>query len=639
MSQEARQLKIEKEKRMISTILFLPIIALLAIAPLIVRLKIVYPSEEVANVLKMTQITDVFSQNKASYIIAIMVIAVIIFFFLFNKNDIKKSKMMLFYIVSCGIFLLFSLISTFASSYKDVAVWGLPDRAEGMVIIVCYTLMFLYSIYTFRNTKDYKYIIASLLVVIVVNTVLGVSQYFGNDLYNTAFVKNIIMPKELAKNAAVELAYEEGKIYGTMFHYNYMGSFGSMMVPLFAVLTMLIKNVKAKLASSIATLASLFLLLGSTSRAGLIGLSLAFIIAIILFGKFILKRWKLVIPIVAGFVIILASLNIVTKGTIFSRIPTLINDAFGIFMPSEEGFDYKDHIPVRDIITKEGKVYITLQSKEEIVVEYTKEEPGFYDAQGNEIDYTLNGNTYDSADSRFSHVSFQLIGADDDQEVKDAMIIYVNNIPAFMLRMDQKVGVYLADSFTGEKIDIDYPETLGFKKKERLGSARGYIWSRSLPMLKETFLVGYGPDVFIMKFPQRDYLGKYYAYDTPNMTVDKPHNLYLQIAINQGIIALLAFLALTCGYIAESIKIYALKDHYDSKEAIGMATMLAIVGYMGAGFFNDSIVSVAPIFWILLGVGVSINYLVKKERRRVEKKLEHATIDIKTRKHVKRQAK
>jgi O-antigen ligase len=496
-----------------------------------------------------------------------------------------------------------------------------------------------FSRYTFRNTKDYKYIIASLLVVIVVNTVLGVSQYFGNDLYNTAFVKNIIMPKELAKNAAVELAYEEGKIYGTMFHYNYMGSFGAMMVPLFAVLTMLIKNVKAKLASSIATLASLFLLLGSTSRAGLIGLSLAFIIAIILFGKFILKRWKLVIPIVAGFVIILASLNIVTKGTIFSRIPTLINDAFGIFMPSEEGFDYKDHIPVRDIITKEGKVYITLQSKEEIVVEYTKEEPGFYDAQGNEIDYTLNGNTYDSADSRFSHVSFQLIGADDDQEVKDAMIIYVNNIPAFMLRMDQKVGVYLADSFTGEKIDIDYPETLGFKKKERLGSARGYIWSRSLPMLKETFLVGYGPDVFIMKFPQRDYLGKYYAYDTPNMTVDKPHNLYLQIAINQGIIALLAFLALTCGYIAESIKIYALKDHYDSKEAIGMATMLAIVGYMGAGFFNDSIVSVAPIFWILLGVGVSINYLVKKERRRVEKKLKHATIDMKTRKHVKRQAK
>ena len=636
MSQGTRQLKIEKEKRVVSTILFLPILALLAIAPLIVRLKIIFPSEAVAKVLKMSQVTDVFSQNKAMYIIVIVAIMLVVFFFLFNKNDMKKSKMILFYSIACGIFLLFSLISACASSYKDVAVWGLPDRAEGIVMIVCYVLMLLYASYAFRNTKDYRYIVAPLLLIIGVNTFLGVFQYIGQDLYNTTFFKNIIVPKELAKDATMQLAYEEGKVYGTMFHYNYMGTFGAMMVPLFAVLTMLIKNIKVKLIGGIATLASLFLLFGSTSRAGLIGLALSFLIAIIVFGKFIFIRWKIMLPLVVCFVLVLVGFNFATKGTIFSRVPTLMSDAFGIFMPVET-FDYKDQIPIRDITTKEKKVHITLQSKEEIVVEYAVQEVKFYDAAGKEIDYTLSGDSFKSADSRFSHISFKLIGPSDRPQVKDAAIIYVNNMPVFMLKLDQEEGVYLADSFTGEKIDIDDPETLGFRGKEKLGSARGYIWSRSLPMLKETFLIGYGPDVFIMKFPQRDYLGKYYAYDTPNMTVDKPHNLYLQIAINQGVIALLAFLALTCGYIVESIKLYALRAYYDSKEAIGIATMLAIVGYMGSGFFNDSIVSVAPIFWILLGVGIAINYAINKERRLVEKKLEHATIDIKTRKHIKRQ--
>jgi len=41
---------------------------------------------------------------------------------------------------------------------------------------------------------------------------------------------------------------------------------------------------------------------------------------------------------------------------------------------------------------------------------------------------------------------------------------------------------------------------------------RGYIWSRSLPLLRNTILVGYGPDTFAMNFPQHDIAGKVKAY-------------------------------------------------------------------------------------------------------------------------------
>ena len=54
--------------------------------------------------------------------------------------------------------------------------------------------------------------------------------------------------------------------------------------------------------------------------------------------------------------------------------------------------------------------------------------------------------------------------------------------------------------------------------------------------------------------------------------------------------------------------------------------MLAIIGYLGAGFFNDSVVPVAPIFWILLGTGIAVNYLVKDEAYRIQERIDKASI-------------
>lgn len=66
-------------------------------------------------------------------------------------------------------------------------------------------------------------------------------------------------------------------------------------------------------------------------------------------------------------------------------------------------------------------------------------------------------------------------------------------------------------------------------------------------------------------------------------------------------------------YIIDSIKLYALKNDYNKSQRLGAATCLGVIGYLTAGLFNDSIVSVAPVFWIVLGVGVALNYMNRKE--------------------------
>ncbi|MEG0580068.1 MAG: O-antigen ligase family protein, partial [Niameybacter sp.] len=162
-----------------------------------------------------------------------------------------------------------------------------------------------------------------------------------------------------------------------------------------------------------------------------------------------------------------------------------------------------------------------------------------------------------------------------------------------------------------EEAIIETPPSIGFEGNETLGSSRGYIWSRSLPMLKDTMLLGYGPDMFMLEFPQYDFWGKWNSLTSPFQGVDKPHNTYLQIWINQGFPAFLAFVVLCATYIIHCFKLYAFKKVYSSDEGMGLAFMLAIVGYLGASFFNDTTLSVTPLFWALLGAGMAYNVIYK----------------------------
>ena len=102
----------------------------------------------------------------------------------------------------------------------------------------------------------------------------------------------------------------------------------------------------------------------------------------------------------------------------------------------------------------------------------------------------------------------------------------------------------------------------------------------------DSLLIGQGPDTFFAEFPQGDLLGKLYAYGTTQMVVDKPHNLYLQIGINEGGIALLAFLVMMVAYLIDSFRLYALRREYDKQQIAGAAVTLAIIGYLGAALLQ-----------------------------------------------------
>ncbi|WP_423799533.1 O-antigen ligase family protein [Neobacillus sp. SAB-20_R2A] len=147
------------------------------------------------------------------------------------------------------------------------------------------------------------------------------------------------------------------------------------------------------------------------------------------------------------------------------------------------------------------------------------------------------------------------------------------------------------------------------KKEETTGqegSYRMFIWQKSLPLVKEYFWVGTGPDSFIFAFPNGDKETKEIFGD---IKVDKAHNEYLQMAVTLGVPALCVYFLLLFVILRKAFQATRLIRGNEKIMLYGLIS--TIIGYLAQAFFNISVVTVAPIYWSILGItyGLSIHFL------------------------------
>ena len=129
---------------------------------------------------------------------------------------------------------------------------------------------------------------------------------------------------------------------------------------------------------------------------------------------------------------------------------------------------------------------------------------------------------------------------------------------------------------------------------EKAGANRIYIWLRTIDLIKESPWVGYGLEnlesVFVEKYSDEmiEMYGKVYL-------VDRAHNEYLHIAVSSGIPALIAYLIFIFLCLKKGFELAKKDSRY-------LPYLTAVSAYLVQAFFNISVVSVAYIFWIFLGV-------------------------------------
>ena len=131
------------------------------------------------------------------------------------------------------------------------------------------------------------------------------------------------------------------------------------------------------------------------------------------------------------------------------------------------------------------------------------------------------------------------------------------------------------------------------KAEDSFGSGRIYIWRNTLPLLRERLLTGGGPDTFSHRmtavFTRIDENGK-----TIRRTIDCAHNEYLNILVNQGLPALLFYLAaLLCSFVRW------FRRRGDAAAALAGAALLC---YALQAFFGISTPPCTGFFWIVWGL-------------------------------------
>ena len=593
---------------------FVPVILMLAVVPLILRWHVTQLDGPIARFWIGTYETNLYTYAKSIAIIILTIIMATFSFLTIKKETIKKDKTLKLVLIGSCVFIGFSIFSTILSDHKDIAIWGAPERREGLVLHLCYILMFLYTYLVYQDKEDFRYIKYPLIFLSVVMGLIGLSQILGKDILNMDFMNDIMMPNEYKDVFTPQNT--GGSVYLTLMHSNYVGSYASIIMSFFAVLTLSNhESTPMRIIYGAIFVFTGIILIKANSQAGIVGVGVSMLALFIIYSKKIFKSKKLVTALLLFVLATVSITNIVTKGLLLDNTIDIFVDAKKVLVKDpNHKYDPTYGLPVYDV--KASKSLATIYTKDGELNIYFKNATDlqFTDSNKKPVEAIYNK---DQKNYKFAppFQKLMLLESSESSQEFSQIAVYYEDFTYYIIEYTKEEGAYLIDS-QGYRYENMIAPHMGFESSERAGSMRGYIWSRTLPLIAKNPIFGYGPDNFLVCFPQYDIAAKTYAYETPFMIVDKPHNIYILYAINSGIIALLSVVFIWLMYIVDSCKLYGLKKEYSQGDYYALACSLAIIGYLAAGFFNDSVPTVAPIFWILLGAGYATNHINKKMKTR-----------------------
>ncbi len=595
--------------------LLLPIILILAILPFITRMITYdnglsaypwYPNNGTSN--------DFFSYYKSIAFIMIAAIAgiILIIYMAINRSPKKELKPL----IPLGIYTFFIILSSlFTVSPKFTLVGGMA-HFESVFVLVGYCIILVYTYQIDKKEEDYKSILKALLISVFVISLIGSFQMFGKDFLFQKDFQKIIIPRAQWKDylGKIKSHLKNNAVSLTLFNPNFASVYLTMMLSF--LLAFLIPGInkskeikeekdsitREKLIYSVLIGILTILLFKTYSRTGLVALFISLMVMAYLCSKQLIRIWKecCIIGLVA--LLIFVGIDFLNDFRYLEKIQ-------GTFLSLFANEDEESSLD--SILTNKDEILITY-GEEAISFSFdpSLEEPTlrFVNSRGEDITSYYNPDTKSLAWKNFKNHSFTI------KEFEEEYFIYciIDDITWIFFLDDNKGYAYVNDFAKVDKL-ISIP-ALGPKDLEDIGSGRGYIWSRSLPLLRETLFIGKGPDTFPIIFPQSDYVGKANNSETPYTLIEKPHSFYLMIALQTGVISLIAFILFYLNYFIKSIRLYKNLDLSTTKARMGLGCFLATISFMVSGLFVDSSLQTTPIFMVFIGLGMDINISIMSKK-------------------------
>ncbi|BCJ93369.1 polymerase [Anaerocolumna cellulosilytica] len=492
---------------------------------------------------------------------------------------------------------IMALLSTLFSKYSSFGYKGVYEQFESVFALLGYCLIVYYAYLFIQTEEDVRFILKYLLYSVLAFSLLGLLQAINLDPIVSDIGKRIYLGREYWDYLdKFTLSFEPGRVYLTFYNPNYVGSYTALIIPILLGLLLTEKEGKKKICYILGLLGMGISLIRSGSETGMIALFVAILFFIFFFRKYIFKYKKIIFPI-AG---IGAVCIVVLIGVKFTTITEKVQSVFNLNQATPSITSIKTEEDLT--ITYKGndlKLNLFVDSNGIILLPMDKDM--------NSLPFSTNENgKYTMEDERFAGIEMSIVTYNDivclDVSIEGTEWVFTNQL--------ENDSTYYYLNAVGKFDKIVAADSAVFSGYESLATGRGYIWSRTIPLLKDRILLGSGAETYMMAFPQQDYVQKA-NYGFGGQLLTRPHNLYLQIGVQTGVVSLLAFLVFYIMYFISSIRIYKNGTFDSYLSIVGVSTFLGTIGYMITGLSNDSSITVAPVFWVLIGIGIAINYRLK----------------------------
>lgn len=625
--------------------IFIMLVFIIGIIPLIVRYVKLPTNPDELQLIKSINFDegsdDLFAYYKSGCLIAAAVLLCFFYIYRYFTSNMSfkwKTAVKNPVVIAFGIYIFTAVLSVALSQFKHTSIYGISQRYEGIFALLTYMVIF-YAVFDFVKSRfRAKLVLCILLTSSFIISLIGLSQFFGRDVFagyytNTelakGFPQGLLAPfvlggtepdstmsyYNIVKEYGGDLAPAFKDIYATLYNPNCAGLYAAMLASLFLFTGLYWpkgKKFKYVLLSMSALLC--FIMVGAKSSGGLLGFAVAIVIGLVLSIVHFLRRQANANPTSEtgyasmtakglGFAaaIICAAVIILFVPPVRNNLETMVYKFYAYTNPENTFFlqDLRIEDQTVEIETKSGS--LTIDSSRGIG------DLVFYDPDGSPLTYieTAMPDRQNPVDyyksSAFGDVLVQRI-------LNKASIQFSGEIFLFSVDENNRITA-LNNRDKPVDISMEVP-SIGFEGYELFASGRGYIWSRSLPLVFDNLVLGSGPDTYALAFPQNDIVGKLRYLGNPYITVDKPHNYYLQVCVNTGLVSLLALLFIFAAYVFRTI--FSLIKAPDENFGLRLGLLAGICSYLVSSLATDSTVSVSPVFWAILGLGYGVEALSKK---------------------------
>ena len=568
-----------------------------------------------------------YYKSIAIYVCAVLVLVFLAYRALTGSLWIRRSRLYL----PLVIWLVLTFLSFCFSEYKDISWFGTDGLYGGAAVALCCGLLFFYVFNSVTNERSLKWFVWPLTACLIMAQILGLTQAAGRDFFRTAAGQKMLVPymmttsgvgtwdiiDSLAAQGQTALGFVfDTAVYQTFGNPNYVALYTPFVLPLFAFLFIYERKTGKRIIWAVVFGLIFFNLLGSQSTGAIVGAVVALFAACVIAGRSLFSHIKPKL-ILTGIVIICVLFNIQTLTSDFAknivesvgaeRVPTSIGEMADGTVNTSSLDDFKrpanavHHID--RIVTGKERVEIT-----------------------------VDGETFglsSDPESLASAPGYAAVSLEEQPGGSNAITMQLEGENRVWRFVDTADGYRFVNDI-GKLVHLRDVEHAGSDQYLFLGTGRVYIWSRTLPLLARAVFLGYGPDTFMLMFPQEDYVGRYNGLWDLRAIIDKPHNLYLNIAFGSGMLSLAAFLAFIIMYIVQSFRLYRHRAGGKGRSGsdvptepgepslsaiVGRGIFTGLCGFLAAGMFYDGVTSVMPLFWGMLGLGAACNFICARGKR------------------------